>query len=150
MCECFINPFYNNFFHPLKVINVFWTTPQLVSVSLFTPLIYTLKRLPEGSLYSMSVHGLLTALNKEGEEESGSLLIVQVSCFALKQERKGWKWNQVKWHKRFLPNNEWNALLSSKKSFSSGPFQSDTRNRSMLIDVRKKKTWRCLVLLCID
>lgn len=37
----------------------------------------------------MSVHGLLTALNKEGEEESGSVLIVQVSCFALKQERKG-------------------------------------------------------------
>lgn len=87
MYERLINPFHNNFFSPFKGEKCVLDHPSAGAP--FTPLIYTLKRLPEGSLYSMSVHGLLTVLNKEGEEEAESVLIVQMSCFALKQERKG-------------------------------------------------------------
>lgn len=57
-------------------MNVFWTTPQIVSVSLFTFSDLYTQKVPSGSLGSMSVHGLLAALSEEGEEEEEYALIV--------------------------------------------------------------------------
>lgn len=57
-------------------MNVLWTTPQRVSVSLLTFSDSYTQEVPAGSLCSMSVHGLLAALNKEGEEEEEYALIV--------------------------------------------------------------------------